>query len=166
VLGDAGYWLMTITALFATAGATNAGLYPATGLSDHLVSTGQFPTLMARRLGGGAPFGLIALAVAVGITVIAFDLSAVASIGSAVALMIFGLVTIGHLRITSDTGASRPILYLALATVTIAFVTFCVTTLVQEPLSIVTLVAILGISVALDVGWSRRRPQPTEGGTA
>ena len=55
VLGDAGYWLMTVTALFATAGATNSGLYPATGLSDHLVSTGQFPTLMARRLGGRAP---------------------------------------------------------------------------------------------------------------
>ena len=33
VLGQAGYWLMTVTALFATAGATNAGLYPATGLS-------------------------------------------------------------------------------------------------------------------------------------
>ena len=31
VLGDAGYWLMTVTALFATAGATNSGLYPATG---------------------------------------------------------------------------------------------------------------------------------------
>ena len=28
VLGQAGYWLMTVTALFATAGATNAGLYP------------------------------------------------------------------------------------------------------------------------------------------
>jgi hypothetical protein len=27
-LGRAGYWLMTVTALFATAGATNAGLYP------------------------------------------------------------------------------------------------------------------------------------------
>ena len=32
VLGQAGYWLMTVTALFATAGATNAGLYPAAGL--------------------------------------------------------------------------------------------------------------------------------------
>ena len=63
VLGDAGYWLMTVTALFATAGATNSGLYPATGLSDHLASTGQFPTVMARRLGGRAPFGLIILAV-------------------------------------------------------------------------------------------------------
>ena len=30
-LGRAGYWLMTVTALFATAGATNAGLYPAQG---------------------------------------------------------------------------------------------------------------------------------------
>ena len=28
-LGRAGYWLMSVTALFATAGATNAGLYPA-----------------------------------------------------------------------------------------------------------------------------------------
>ena len=31
VLGRAGYWMMTVTALFATAGATNAGLYPAGG---------------------------------------------------------------------------------------------------------------------------------------
>ena len=52
VLGDAGYLLMSITALFATAGATNAGLYPAAGLSERLAETGQFPGLMARRLGG------------------------------------------------------------------------------------------------------------------
>ena len=29
VLGRAGFWLMSVTALFATTGATNAGLYPA-----------------------------------------------------------------------------------------------------------------------------------------
>ncbi len=38
-LGKAGYWLMTVTALFATAGATNAGLYPAVGLSERLAET-------------------------------------------------------------------------------------------------------------------------------
>ena len=42
-LGDAGYLLMAITALFATAGATNAGLYPAAGLSDRLAETGSSP---------------------------------------------------------------------------------------------------------------------------
>jgi amino acid transporter len=157
VLGDAGASLMTVTALFATAGATNSGLYPATGLSDHLAATGQFPTLMASRLGGRAPFGLIILAVAVIIVVVVFDLSAVASIGSAVALTIFGLVTLGHLRISADTGARRSILYLALATVAVTLATFVVTTLIQEPASIVTLIGILVVSVVLDVGWSRRR---------
>jgi amino acid transporter len=166
VLGDAGYWLMTVTALFATAGATNSGLYPATGLSDHLVSTGQFPTLMSRRLGGRAPFGLIILVVAIGITVLAFDLSAVASIGSAVALVIFALVTLGHLRITAETGARRGILLVALAAVTITLVTFAVTTLVQEPITVAALAIILGLSIVLDLGWSRRHPHPTQGGPA
>jgi amino acid transporter len=182
ILGDAGYWLMTVTALFATAGATNSGLYPATGLSDHLASTGQFPTLMARRLGGRAPFGLIFLAAAIIVVVIAFDLSAVASIGSAVALVIFGIVTLGHLRIVDMTGARRSILVIALAAVTITLATFIVTTLIHEPASMVTLVAILGLSILLDVTWSRRRlravgdgddgtpatdaPRPVEGGPA
>ncbi len=42
---------MTVTALFATAGATNAGLYPAVGLSERLAETGQFPPLMALSIG-------------------------------------------------------------------------------------------------------------------
>ena len=181
VLGDAGYWLMTVTALFATAGATNSGLYPATGLSDHLASSGQFPTVMARRLGGRAPFGLIILAAAIIVVVLAFDLSAVASIGSAVALVIFAVVTLGHLRILDVTGARRSIVLLALGAVTITLATFIVTTLIHEPASMVTLVAILVISIVLDVAWSRRRagpagkdddhpatdvPRPIEGGPA
>src|SRR6187397_1044521 len=160
VLGDAGYWLMTVTALFATAGATNSGLYPATGLSDHLASSGQFPTVMARRLGGRAPFGLIIVAAAIIIVVLAFDLSAVASIGSAVALGIFAIVTLGHQRILDITGARRSIVLLALAAVTITLATFVVTTLVHEPASMVTLIAILGLSILLDVGWSRRKKPP------
>ena len=168
VLGDAGYWLMTVTALFATAGATNSGLYPATGLSDHLASSGQFPTLMARRLGGGAPLGLLILAVSVVIVVVVFDLSAVASIGSAVALVIFGVVTLGHLRIVDVTGARRSILIVALVTVAITLATFTFTTLIHEPASMVTLLGILVLSIVLDVAWSRRRARATatDGGNA
>ena len=181
VLGDAGYWLMIVTALFATAGATNSGLYPATGLSDHLASTGQFPTLMARRLGGRAPFGLIILAAAIVVVVLAFDLTAVASIGSAVALVIFAIVTLGHLRIFQVTGARRSVLIVALAAVAVTLATFTVTTLIHEPASMITLVGILVLSIVLDIGWSSRRdrsigpddgngaadlPRPSEGGSA
>jgi hypothetical protein len=151
---------MTVTALFATAGATNAGLYPAIGLGDHLATTGQFPSFMAKRVGGKAWVGLLAVAAAVILMVLAFDLSAIASIGSAVALAIFGLVTIGHLRIREATGARLSLLLLAVATTLIALVTFVFTTLINEPASIVTLVGIIVVSAVLDRAWSRPRSEP------
>src|SRR6185503_17324045 len=135
VLGDLGFWLMLVTALFATAGATNAGLYPAIGLSDHLAATGQWPTAMGRRI-RSIPVGLVVPAVAIIAMLLFFDLSAIASIGSAVALMIFGLVSIGHLRVRQETGANLGILVLAIATTVISLVTFIFTTLIEEPASI------------------------------
>ncbi|HEV2824136.1 MAG TPA: APC family permease, partial [Actinomycetota bacterium] len=59
VLGRVGYWLMSVTALFSTAGATNAGLYPAAGLCEAMASMGQFPPALGRRFGGRAPAGLL-----------------------------------------------------------------------------------------------------------
>jgi amino acid transporter len=157
VLGRLGFWLISVTALFATAGATNSGLYPAPGLCEHLASNGQFPTLMGHRLGGRASVGLLIASVAIVVMVIGFDLSSIASIGSAVALMIFALVTAAHLRVYRETGARAWILVLALAVIGITLVTFLVTTLADEPASIVTLAAILLLSVGLDAWWSRRR---------
>jgi amino acid transporter len=158
VLGDVGFWLILVTALFATAGATNAGLYPAPGLGAHLAGNGQFPPIMGRAvLGGRVSFTLLVSAIGVAVIAGLFDLSAIASIGSAVALLIFSLVTAGHLRIRAATGAKVGILVLALATSLIALLTFVFTTLIQEPASIATLVAILAASVALDLGWTRIR---------
>jgi hypothetical protein len=95
--------------------------------------------------------------VAVIVMVLFFDLSAIASIGSAVALMIFGLVSFGHLRIRADTGANLVILLAAVATTVITLVTFALTTLIKEPASIATLVGIVIASAILDVTWSRSR---------
>jgi amino acid transporter len=157
-LGRAGYWLMTVTALFATAGATNAGLYPAAGLSERLAETGQFPPLMARKLGGRASNGLLIQAAACLVMAVVFRLDSIASIGSAVALVIFTMITAAHLRIRDQTGASLPILVLAILAAGAVFVTFVFTTLIHEPASIVTLAGILVLSAALDYGWKRSRP--------
>lgn len=157
VLGDAGYWLMVITALFATSGATNAGLYPAAGLCDHLAATGQFPSVMAARVGGRVPMGLLVAAVVIVLLVVFFDLSAIASIGSAVALLIFTVVSLGHLRIRGVTGANVVLLWAAVLTAGVTLLTFVLTTLIHEPASIVTLLLILAASVALDLVWSARR---------
>jgi amino acid transporter len=157
-LGRAGYWLMTVTALFATAGATNAGLYPAAGLSERLAETGQFPPLMARKLGGRASAGLLIAAAVTLVLALGFNLDAIASIGSAVALVIFTMITAAHLRIRAETGAKLPILALAIVAAGAVFVTFVFTTLIHEPASIVTLLVIVVLSIGLDYGWKRSRP--------
>jgi amino acid transporter len=156
-LGQAGYWLMSVTALFSTAGATNAGLYPAPGLSERLAETGQFPPLMARKLGGRASNGLLIEAAACVILAVFFKLDAIASIGSAVALLIFTLITAAHLRIRTETGANVVVLVVAIAAAAAVLLTFIFTTLIHEPASIVTILAILALSVALDLGWKRRQ---------
>jgi hypothetical protein len=154
-LGTLGYRLMSVTGLFATAGATNGGLYPAAGLSEQLASTGQFPPLMGRSLGGRAPMGLLVSAAGAIILTAGFSLTSIASIGSAAALLVFMLVTLAHFRVRSETGARLWILVLAIATTGIAFLAFVITTLDTEPASIITLVVIILLSVALDFGWKR-----------
>ena len=161
VLGQLGFWLMTVTALFATAGATNAGLYPATGLSDHLASIGQFPPLLARRLGGRLSAGLLVTAIVSAVLAVGFDLNAIASIGSAVALVIFSLIGIGHLRIRDETGARASILVLGIlgaATVLIMFIP----TLREEPLTVTAIVVILVLCLLLNFIWKRSRGEPPD----
>ena len=157
VLGSAGYWLMTVTALFATAGATNSGLYPATGLGDEMAAVGQFPPAMGSRVGGRASMGIVVTAVAAIVLAVCFDLSAIASLGSAVALVVFTLVTFGHYRIRHETGAQAWLLILADITTLVVLAAFAVTTLVEEPGTAVALVAILVLSVGLDLVWKSRR---------
>jgi amino acid transporter len=156
-LGTAGYWLMSVTALFATAGATNGGLYPASGLCEQLSSVGQFPPVMGRRLGGRAPTGLLLTAVMAIILAVGFDLNAIASIGSAIALVVFALVTVGHLRVRRQTGANIGILLVGLVVTVVVLVTFTITTLVDEPSTLVAIAVVLALSIAVDVGWKRSR---------
>jgi amino acid transporter len=157
VLGQFGFWLMGVTGLFATAGATNGGLYPAVGLTEQLAASGQFPPFMGRRLNGRYPVGLLLTAALAAVMALGFSLSAIASIGSAVALLVFLLVTIGHLRVRHETGAAPVLLWLGILTTGLAFLTFVVTTLVHEPASLVTLGAVFALSIGLDWGWKRRR---------
>ena len=151
---------MSVTALFATAGATNAGLYPATGLTRPPGGNGPVPAgdgADGRRRGRSA--GLLIAAAACLVLALLFDLNAIASIGSAVALLIFTLITAAHFRVRTETGANVVILAVAIAAAGVVLVTFVFTTLIHEPASMVTLLVIRRCSsIALDLGW-KRRPQ-------
>jgi len=155
VLGRVGYWLMSVTALFSTAGATNAGLYPAAGLGEAMASMGQFPPVLGRRFGGRAPAGLLITAAVAMVLAAGFDLSSIASIGSAIALLVFTLVTAAHFRVRGETGASTLVPSVAFTSTVVVLLTFAATTLVEEPATAVALAVIVLLSVGLDLGWER-----------
>jgi amino acid transporter len=156
-LGQAGYVLMVITALFSTAGAVNASLYPSTGMTRHLARVGQFPTAFGRNLGKRAPVGLLVMAAITIFMIVALDLNSIASLGSAVALLIFSAVTVAHFRTYRETGASLIVLIVALIATLGTFVVFTTTTLVNEPKTAIALVIILAAAILLDLVWKRIR---------
>ncbi|NNC11638.1 amino acid permease [Planctomonas sp. JC2975] len=163
-LGNAGFVLMVITALFSTTGAVNAGLYPSIGMTQHLASVGQFPRFFGRTA-GRFPAGLLVMAALAIVLVAFFNLNAIASIGSAVALLVFSSVSVAHLRIRKETGASIIMLLIGLVATLGTFVIFCTTTLVSEPATAWALIAIIALAVLIDFGWkaaARHAPAPVD----
>lgn len=161
-LGDLGYTLMAVTAMFSTAGATNSSLYPAAGLAKDLAARGQFPPVLGRDLGGRVPVGLLVMVIATTFMALFLNLTAIASIGSAVALTIFTLVTISHLRVRKTTGASLLILLVALVLTLATLFSFVTTTLVEEPATMFTLLALLVLAIVLDIVWKSIRSRRAE----
>lgn len=155
-LGQAGYVLMVITALLSTTGAVNAGLYPSIGMTRHLASIRQFPPVFDRSL-GRFPVGLLVMAGFASILVAGFDLTAIASIGSAVALLVFSTVSVGHFRLYRETGANIIVLVIGLIATLGTLIVFCLTTLVNEPATAIALVVIVALSVVIDLVWKRSR---------
>jgi len=68
------------------------------------------------------------------------------------------------IRIRMITGANALILALAIGAAAVVLVTFVFTTLIHEPASVVTLLAVLALSIGLDL-WKRVRGSRASGGT-
>ena len=87
----------------------------------------------------------------------AFNLNSIASLGSAVALLIFSAVTMAHFKVYRETGAKFLVLIIALIATLGTFVVFCTTTLVNEPATAAALVVILALVLITDLLWKRAR---------
>jgi amino acid transporter len=165
-LGQLGYSIVALAAMLATSSSLNANLYAADGAGTLLSSKGQFPPVFGRKLEQGWSVGLLITACVVLGLALAFDLTAIASLGSAVALAVFLLVTISHYRRKSDTGANPLILILAGLTTAGTLILFAISTLENEPQTFAAMIAIFGLAVVLDLVWKWRRnaEAPATGG--
>lgn len=161
IFGQIGFLLVTIAAIFATAGCINGQLYASIGASYAMARDGELPPAfgLRRRKHALGTEGMIISALLIIILAVLFDVAQIAAIGSAVSLAIFVLLTIGHLRIADQTQASRAMLYVALVATSIAVVVFAVYTLFTDPRMFVTLVVVTALAWVLEAvlqRWGKR----------
>jgi len=83
-----------------------------------------------------------------------FDLSGIATMGSAAFLLIYAAVNAGHLNVLRQTGASVLIVWASLITCLVMFVVLAVYTYQEQPAAIAALVIIAVASFAAE--WSYR----------
>ena len=159
-LGDAGFTIMAIAALLATASSVNATLYASGGLTAMLAEVGQFPSFFGRGSRLGAHAGLLITAAIVLVVSNLVDLSAIASVGSACSLVIFLLVGMAGYKLRSTTGARGAIILLGMTATAIVLAFFAVDTLRNAPETFIAIVAIAALAVLLDAVWKHVRKEP------
>jgi amino acid transporter len=162
-LGDAGFTAMAIVATLACAGATNATLYACDNLTSMLAAEGLFPQwLSGPRFRGHS--GLLATAAVVLVVANFVDLSAIASVGSAVSLVMFLLIGIAGWRLRRETGSNSMLIVACLVVDAIVLGFFVVDVARNDPWTFVAIVAITVASVGLD--WLVRGRTETPAGAA
>lgn len=165
-LGEAGFAMMAIAALLATSSSVNANIYAAAGSTAKLAEAGQFPPVFGRLAHVGGTWGLL---ISVGLVLLLanlVDLTAIASLGSVVALGIFLLVSLAALRLRRETGSSAWVIGAGIAATALVLVIFGVQTLQDSPQTFTAMLGILALAIVLDLVWSwirARRAQAAAG---
>ena len=154
-LGEWGFRLIAIAALFSTASAINATLFGSANVCYMIARDGELPAGLARTAWKQASGGLFLTAALVILMTLAFDLSGIAMMGSAAFLLVYAAVNAGHLRVLKQTGASAPIVWLSLITCLAMFAVLLVYTYQQQPAAIAALAIIAIASFAAE--WLYRR---------
>jgi len=162
-LGDAGFTAVTIAALLATSSSVNATLYASKGFTGTLAQVGQFPPLFGERSRLGRHGGLVITVALILLFVNVFDLSAIASVGSAVSLSVFVLVGVAGYRLRDQIKGKAAVLALAVAAAGFVLLFFVVNTLRNDPATFAAIVVLLALAVALDFLWKRARVKTESG---
>jgi amino acid transporter len=156
-LGETGFVMMAIAAMLATSSSVVATIYASGGLTSTLAEIGQFPTFFGRGSRLGSHAGLLITSALVLVIANAVDLSAIASVGSAISLTVFLLVGVAGYRCRADIGAHVALVLAAIALTATVLAFFAVDTLRNEPATFVAIVVITLMAIMFDFVWKRSR---------
>ena len=154
-LGQFGFRLIAVAALFSTASAINATLFGSANVCYMIARDGELPAGLSRTEWKDATGGLLLTAALVVVVMLIFDLSGIAMMGSTAFLLIYAAVNAGHLKVLKQTGASAIVVWLSLLTCLAMFAILFVYTYQEQPRAIAALILIAAASFTAE--WAYRR---------
>jgi len=121
-LGNFGFVLITIGALFSISSALNATIFGGANISYSLAKDGELPEIFQRKIWFKSIEGLY-ITTALGLLfALFFDLEAIASITSTIITIIYIFVLISHLKLQKEYGGNKAILIANLILVVVVFI--------------------------------------------
>jgi amino acid transporter len=154
-LGDFGFRLVAVAALFSTASAINATLFGSANVCYMIAKDGELPKGLSRSEWKQLTGGLMFTAILVILVTLSFDLTGIAMMGSAAFLVVYSVVNAGHLRVVSQTGARASIVWLSLLTCLVVFAMLAIYIFRQQPAAIAALVTIAVASFVVEALYRR-----------
>lgn len=121
-LGDFGFILITIGALFSISSALNATIFGGANIAYSLAKDGELPEFFERKVWSKSTEGLYITASLGLLFALFFDLGAIASITSTVFTVIYIFVLISHYKLRKEYGGNRLVLLINLIILSIVFV--------------------------------------------
>ena len=133
VLGKAGYIIVSVAALLATASGINGWVFTAMQISRAMVQVGNLPRMFAHFVWRKGTLGLPLSVAAILLAINLLDLAALARIASATFLFFYLAVQIAHWRLIDETKASRILVSVGFLFIAGVLVCFLWSTFLVQP---------------------------------
>jgi amino acid transporter len=157
ILGRVGFVVIGVAALLATASGVNATMFGDANLAFMVSKAGELPADFARGVWRGGTGGLFIAAGLTAVFVVCFPLNAVGQMASLAFLIVYGTVSLGHLKVWRETGAKPWLLVLAVVLNLALFLLLLGYTIHTGPATTwITLLAVLALSFVFEFGYRRR----------
>ncbi|MGH8121209.1 MAG: APC family permease [Rudaea sp.] len=156
-LGQAGFTLIAIAAMLSTASAINATFYGSARLSYSIAQTGELPAFLERRVWNEPVIGLLITAVLTLVVANAFDLTSIATLGSAGFLLIFAAVNAANAWRAKDTHGLRWIAVAGTVACLVALAALVWQTARTGPMKLWVLVAMIALALTIEGGYRLAR---------
>ncbi len=121
-LGNFGFILITIGALFSISSALNATIFGGANIAYSLAKDGELPDFFERKVWFKSTEGLYITAGLGLLFALFFDLGAIASITSTIFTVIYIFVLISHLRLQKEYGGNKILISINLTILVIVFI--------------------------------------------